>query len=92
MFIDTHAHIHQHALEESTDIVDRAVAAKVGAILTAGTTIKDSQKAIDMAARYENVFAGVGVHPTDLDHSLTCLLYTSPRPRDQRGSRMPSSA
>ena len=24
--------------------------------------------------------------------SYTCLLYTSPRPRDQRGSRMPSSA
>ena len=23
---------------------------------------------------------------------LTCLLYTSPSPRDQRGSRMPSSA
>ena len=27
---------------------------------------------------------------TDLD--TTCLLYTSPSPRDQRGSRMPSSA
>ena len=25
-------------------------------------------------------------------HSLICLLYTSPSPRDQRGSRMPSSA
>ena len=25
-------------------------------------------------------------------HSSTCLLYTSPSPRDQRGSRMPSSA
>ena len=24
--------------------------------------------------------------------SKTCLLYTSPSPRDQRGSRMPSSA
>ena len=24
--------------------------------------------------------------------STTCLLYTSPSPRDQRGSRMPSSA
>ena len=23
---------------------------------------------------------------------VTCLLYTSPSPRDQRGSRMPSSA
>ena len=25
-------------------------------------------------------------------HYQTCLLYTSPSPRDQRGSRMPSSA
>ena len=27
-----------------------------------------------------------------LDVSVHCLLYTSPSPRDQRGSRMPSSA
>ena len=26
------------------------------------------------------------------DQILGCLLYTSPSPRDQRGSRMPSSA
>ena len=30
-----------------------------------------------------------GVVVSDVD---TCLLYTSPSPRDQRGSRMPSSA
>ena len=35
---------------------------------------------------------GLG-HPDSLSVSLrTCLLYTSPSPRDQRGSRMPSSA
>ena len=28
----------------------------------------------------------------DLNEVLDCLLYTSPSPRDQRGSRMPSSA
>ena len=28
----------------------------------------------------------------DGDHITICLLYTSPSPRDQRGSRMPSSA
>ena len=28
----------------------------------------------------------------DIKRSYTCLLYTSPSPRDQRGSRMPSSA
>ena len=27
-----------------------------------------------------------------IDVNITCLLYTSPSPRDQRGSRMPSSA
>ena len=31
--------------------------------------------------------AGVARH-----HCVICLLYTSPSPRDQRGSRMPSSA
>ena len=29
---------------------------------------------------------------TDHPHHKSCLLYTSPSPRDQRGSRMPSSA
>ena len=28
----------------------------------------------------------------DLKRANSCLLYTSPSPRDQRGSRMPSSA
>ena len=27
-----------------------------------------------------------------IGHHVDCLLYTSPSPRDQRGSRMPSSA
>ena len=32
------------------------------------------------------------IGPTDGTSIRTCLLYTSPSPRDQRGSRMPSSA
>ena len=32
------------------------------------------------------------VHGSDSDENAVCLLYTSPSPRDQRGSRMPSSA
>ena len=38
---------------------------------------------------YEGLPKGVLV---PLLTSKTCLLYTSPSPRDQRGSRMPSSA
>ena len=34
-----------------------------------------------------------GMTDTILPHAIKgCLLYTSPSPRDQRGSRMPSSA
>ena len=35
---------------------------------------------------------GVGGLALELNSLGTCLLYTSPSPRDQRGSRMPSSA
>ena len=34
----------------------------------------------------------LNLYPNELDAPITCLLYTSPSPRDQRGSRMPSSA
>ena len=40
-------------------------------------------------ARYEKDFL---IPPEDALRSVICLLYTSPSPRDQRGSRMPSSA
>ena len=34
----------------------------------------------------------VNISGTDMAALSPCLLYTSPSPRDQRGSRMPSSA
>ena len=44
----------------------------------------------DHNASLEKTFS---ISVTDLDdHPPVCLLYTSPSPRDQRGSRMPSSA
>ena len=39
--------------------------------------------------KYRLIYNGILVVETVL---LACLLYTSPSPRDQRGSRMPSSA
>ena len=39
----------------------------------------------DTNSQTKNEFNGFG-------ESVSCLLYTSPSPRDQRGSRMPSSA
>ena len=36
--------------------------------------------------------SGMGVAPAGVDKPNTCLLYTSPSPRDRTRSRMPSSA
>ena len=36
--------------------------------------------------------AANSIYTNEIDDKKTCLLYTSPSPRDQRGSRMPSSA
>ena len=58
-------------------------------IVTAGKpgTAKPKRKIEDP---FKDDDQGPGALPTST--STTCLLYTSPSPRDQRGSRMPSSA
>ena len=55
--------------------------------------IEAVQECVDYAAK-AGVFIGVENHGNlTADHVIQiCLLYTSPSPRDQRGSRMPSSA
>ena len=49
----------------------------------------DNERVIDREGFRPNV--GIVICNAD-DQVLCCLLYTSPSPRDQRGSRMPSSA
>eukprot|EP00829_Urostomides_striatus_P009966 TRINITY_DN224_c0_g1_i1.p2 TRINITY_DN224_c0_g1~~TRINITY_DN224_c0_g1_i1.p2 ORF type:complete len:153 (-),score=66.42 TRINITY_DN224_c0_g1_i1:14-472(-) len=53
-------------------------------------TVKDQKKKIK---KKEKVAKKQSPYPHSLiTQSYSCLLYTSPSPRDQRGSRMPSSA
>ena len=40
----------------------------------------------------QNVSVNLLTESAYFEINKTCLLYTSPSPRDQRGSRMPSSA
>jgi len=47
---------------------------------------------IETAARKLRIDALLHIAKDNKCRCITCLLYTSPSPRDQRGSRMPSSA
>ena len=48
------------------------------------------EKGIDISSHYPKLVDDL--LDTEFDYALTCLLYTSPSPRDRTRSRMPSSA
>ena len=47
---------------------------------------------VDLKDFPANSYGSVDDSPYGGGEGMVCLLYTSPSPRDQRGSRMPSSA
>ncbi len=64
MFIDSHCHLTAKEFDADRDLVIRkALDAGVQAIVCPGTTIEDSRRAVELASRYESVYACVGVHP-----------------------------
>ena len=66
---------------------DITVASEIMAIFCLATDLKDLERRID------NIVVGYTRDRKPVKaKDINCLLYTSPSPRDQRGSRMPSSA
>lgn len=67
MLIDTHAHLDYSDYADDLDaVIDRAREAGVTRIITIGTGIESSRRAIALSERFPNVFAVVGVHPTNV--------------------------
>jgi len=67
MLIDTHAHLDFPDFAKDLDaVLSRAEAAGVKQILTIGTTLQSSRRSIELAERYPNLFATVGIHPNSV--------------------------
>ncbi len=65
MLIETHAHLdYPDFANDLDDVIRRATEAGVTRIITIGTSVKSSRRAVDLAEKYRNVFAVIGVHPT----------------------------
>ena len=64
MFFDTHAHLDQSEFDaDRPAVIDRARRAGVQRILSVGTDLASSQKAVSLSEEHPEIFAAVGIHP-----------------------------
>ncbi len=67
MLIDSHAHLEMKEFNpDREDVIERARQAGVSYIVTVGTNLALSRKALSLAQQHENIYATVGVHPHDV--------------------------
>src|SRR5213594_3087637 len=65
MLIETHAHLdYPDFANDFDDVLRRATDAGVTRIITIGTSVESSRRAVELAEKYPNIFAVIGVHPT----------------------------
>ena len=69
MFIDIHTHLSQYNAQEIPSIVKRWRESDVELVVSSGTTINDSIKSIDLAKKYPDIAAGIGLHPSDITNN-----------------------
>jgi TatD DNase family protein len=70
MLIETHAHLdYPEFAADLDDVLRRATEAGVTRIITIGTSIESSRRAVGLAEKYPNIFAVIGVHPTNAEQA-----------------------
>jgi TatD DNase family protein len=69
--LDIHAHLYWKSYDADRDeVVKRAREAGVKKMICVGTSPEDNPLAIKIAEKYEDVYAGVGLHPSFFDEYL----------------------
>jgi len=66
----THAHLdYPDFANDLDDVLRRAADAGVTRIITVGTSVESSRRAIDLAEKYPAAYAAIGVHPTYVEEA-----------------------
>lgn len=75
ILFDSHCHIDDPCFEQDMEAMfDRAFDTGVRAMAIAGVNADTAQKAVDIAARHDNVITAVGIHPHDAAHCSPDIL------------------
>jgi len=64
MFVDTHAHLFDNNYKNNIDdVIKRAKESGVDYIIVPGTDLTTSFQAVELAKKYDIIYAAVGIHP-----------------------------
>lgn len=67
--IDTHVHLNDNAYNDIlNEIIKSANNNGINKMIVIGCDYQSSLKAIEIAKKYENIYAMVGLHPSEVDH------------------------
>src|ERR1044071_648645 len=70
MLIDTHAHLDfPDFANDLEEVLRRAEEADVRRVITIGTSIESSRRAIELAEKYPSVYGAIGVHPSHAEEA-----------------------
>jgi len=74
IFFDTHAHLdYPDFAQELPQVIERAQSAGISRIISIGTDIESSQRAVALSQQFTSVFAVVGWHPSYASNAPTDL-------------------
>jgi TatD DNase family protein len=63
--VDTHSHLNHEKFKNVEEILERAKSVGVDYVIVPGWDVPSSEKALEIAETFKNVFAAVGIHPHD---------------------------
>ena len=67
-YIDIHSHLNFPDYEKDFDEVMKRLKDSNTATITVGTDLESSKKAVELANKYENIYACIGLHPADKEN------------------------
>ena len=66
MLTDTHCHLYYDEIKKDiSNVLSRAKKLGVNRFICVGTNMEDSLQCLELAEKYENIFASAGIHPHD---------------------------
>lgn len=67
MLIDTHCHILSSEYNDVDDTIKKSFYSNVDKLIINGYDLKSSKEAVDLAKKYSNVYAAIGIGPENID-------------------------